>query len=216
MKKWKLLCVLAICAALITALSACGGNPPAQESGAGKDEDVPGTASTSEPAPASGGEEKEENEETGDKEDGSGADVPEDGGAAPASEQPPAEAPSEDQPEASGDGGNAGQSAPVSAVNKPEETETASPPAETAAVPAEQEETVPAEESQPVQDPKAVAQGLVGHSVSELYAAIGQPLSSGYAPSCLVEGGEDGELAYNGFVVYTTREGSSETVYAVM
>lgn len=67
----------------------------------------------------------------------------------------------------------------------------------------------------PAADPKTVAQGLVGRPVSELYAAIGRPTASDYSPSCLVDG-EDGELYYNGFTVYTTKEGNSETVYAVM
>ena len=56
---------------------------------------------------------------------------------------------------------------------------------------------------------------MVGRPVSELYAAIGRPLSSDYAPSCLDLDGEDGELTYNGFVVYTTRGADYETVYAV-
>jgi len=61
---------------------------------------------------------------------------------------------------------------------------------------------------------KALAQGCVGKNVSELYALIGQPKSSDYAPSCLVDG-EDGMLYYDGFVVYTTRENGVETVYYV-
>ena len=55
----------------------------------------------------------------------------------------------------------------------------------------------------------------MGRPVSELYAAIGKPISADYAPSCLIDG-DDGELVYDGFVVYTEREGDSETVYAVM
>lgn len=66
----------------------------------------------------------------------------------------------------------------------------------------------------PATDKKALAQSCVGKNVSELYALIGQPSSSDYAPSCLVDG-EDGMLYYDGFVVYTTREGDVETVYYV-
>ena len=62
---------------------------------------------------------------------------------------------------------------------------------------------------------QAIAQGLVGRPVSELYATIGKPLSADYAPSCLIDG-DDGELAYDGFVVYTERGADYETVYAVM
>lgn len=65
------------------------------------------------------------------------------------------------------------------------------------------------------EDLKAIAEGLVGRPVSELYAAIGSPISSSYAPSCLVVDGEDGELIYDGFVVYTEKGPDYETVYAV-
>ena len=52
--------------------------------------------------------------------------------------------------------------------------------------------------------------------VSELIAAIGEPQSSDYAPSCLNPGqGEDGMLYYDGFVVYTYKEGDTETVQDV-
>jgi hypothetical protein len=44
--------------------------------------------------------------------------------------------------------------------------------------------------------------------------AIGQPKSKDYASSCLGPG-EDGEWSYDGFVVYTYREGNSETVVAI-
>lgn len=64
-------------------------------------------------------------------------------------------------------------------------------------------------------DLKALAESCIDKNVSELYALIGQPNSSDYAPSCLVQGGEDGMLYYDGFVVYTTREGDVETVYYV-
>ena len=50
--------------------------------------------------------------------------------------------------------------------------------------------------------------------LDELYAAIGKPLSSDYAPSCLIDG-DDGELIYDGFTVYTERDATSETVYEV-
>lgn len=56
---------------------------------------------------------------------------------------------------------------------------------------------------------------FIGQSVSSLYAAIGRPNGSSYAPSCMGEG-EDGELFYNGFTVYTYREGNTETVVDVI
>lgn len=55
-----------------------------------------------------------------------------------------------------------------------------------------------------------------GRPVEELYAAVGQPLSDPtYGPSCLVEGGEDGMLLYDGFYVWTVRTADGETVHEV-
>ena len=62
-------------------------------------------------------------------------------------------------------------------------------------------------------DLKALAESCIDKSVDELYELIGQPESSDYAPSCLNPGaGEDGNLYYDGFTVYTYREGDQETV----
>ena len=57
----------------------------------------------------------------------------------------------------------------------------------------------------------ATAKEFIEKPVSELIAAIGEPLASDYAPSCLGSG-EDGELQYDGFTVYTYKEGDTETV----
>lgn len=65
-----------------------------------------------------------------------------------------------------------------------------------------------------IQENKALAESCIDKSVLELYELIGKPDSSEYAPSCLVNG-EDGVLYYDGFVVYTTREGDVENVYYV-
>ena len=55
-----------------------------------------------------------------------------------------------------------------------------------------------------------------GRPVEELYAAVGEPLSEPtYGPSCLVEGGEDGMLLYDGFYVWTVRTAEGETVHEV-
>ena len=60
----------------------------------------------------------------------------------------------------------------------------------------------------------AKAQTLIGQPVSALYAAIGYPNGSSYASSC--DGpGDDGELYYDGFTVYTYRENGSEKITAV-
>lgn len=77
------------------------------------------------------------------------------------------------------------------------------------------ETTAETEAVEPTADLKALAESCIDKNVSELYALIGEPNSSDYAPSCLVQGGEDGMLYYDGFVVYTTREGDVETVYYV-
>lgn len=67
----------------------------------------------------------------------------------------------------------------------------------------------PAEE-----DPVEIVRGYIDQPIEDLYAVIGQPESSDYAPSCMGEG-EDGMLFYDGFIVYTYREGETETVYDV-
>lgn len=63
---------------------------------------------------------------------------------------------------------------------------------------------------------KALAESCINKSVQDLYAKIGQPKSSDYAPSCNGgEGAEDGNLYYDGFIVYTLKEGNKETVVFV-
>lgn len=61
-------------------------------------------------------------------------------------------------------------------------------------------------------DAFALAESCIGKSVDELIALIGEPESSDYAPSCLVEGAEDGNWYYDGFTVYTLRTADGETV----
>ena len=104
----------------------------------------------------------------------------------------------------------------------PEEEEelqiTAKPKAEETTAEVEEttgtiEETTAAVED--TENEKKLAQSCIDKDISELYALIGEPKSSDYAPSCLVEGGEDGVLYYDGFVVDTTRSNGVETVYYV-
>lgn len=71
--------------------------------------------------------------------------------------------------------------------------------------------TEPAEQANNL---KALAENCIDKPVAELYALIGQPNSSDYAPSCMGDG-EDGNLYYDGFIVYTYREGDTESVYFV-
>lgn len=88
-------------------------------------------------------------------------------------------------------------------------------PAPTEPDPTEPEATEPPE-TQPTEPDLSdfeLAQSCIDLSVEELYALIGEPESSDYAPSCLnPDVGEDGNLYYDGFIVYTYREGDVETV----
>lgn len=60
------------------------------------------------------------------------------------------------------------------------------------------------------------AQGLIGSPLSSLVEAVGEPKNESYASSCLGDG-EDGELSYDGFTVYTYRApDGTETVYDVL
>lgn len=72
-------------------------------------------------------------------------------------------------------------------------------------------ETKPAEPAKPT---ASQASGYVGSSASALESALGAPTSKSYSPSCMGEG-EDGIWTYDGFTVYTYKEGGSETVEAV-
>ncbi len=59
------------------------------------------------------------------------------------------------------------------------------------------------------------AKEYIDRPLAELTEAVGEPLSSSYAPSCLGPG-RDGELRYEGFTVYTYDNGTSETVLDVI
>ena len=72
----------------------------------------------------------------------------------------------------------------------------------------------PTQATQEPDNRKALAQSCIDKPVAELYALIGQPNSSDYAPSCMGDG-EDGNLYYDGFIVYTYREGDTESVHFV-
>lgn len=207
MKKKSFVCLLVI--ALLCALCACGGPAPQTEE-AGELENSAQTETGQMPkslvSPEDGGEDSENS-----------------GGEAPGAGEEPSNTPEEeisDTPPVQAETSPAeSQTAPAA---KPEQTQPAlqEPPPAPAEKPAAPEpESTPEPDPEPAPapaDPKTVAQGLVGHPVSELYAAIGRPISSDYAPSCLVENGEDGELVYEGFVVYTEKGPDFETVYAVM
>ena len=93
------------------------------------------------------------------------------------------------------------------ATSTPEPT---NPPADPTDPPAESNDGASTTE-----DAREVAMSLIDHDVQELYDAIGEPISSDYAPGCLEPNSEDGELVYDGFVVYTVRTAEREYVYDV-
>lgn len=62
---------------------------------------------------------------------------------------------------------------------------------------------------------RALAETFIEKDVSGLIEAIGEPSATDYASSCLGPG-EDGELTYGGFTVYTYKEGDSEIVKEVV
>ena len=75
------------------------------------------------------------------------------------------------------------------------------------------------ESAEPVSDEAAAAREAVqkalklkNRPVSELYDAIGEPISEDSAPSCAGPG-EDVNLYYDGFTVYTYKEGNEQVVY---
>ena len=132
-----------------------------------------------------------------------------------------------------------GSTAPAVA---PAPTETAAPAESAAPVETEAPAETPAPSAEPEPEPSAepvatlpdaglvrdkgedsntdelyeIAQSYMEKPVSELIDAIGEPISSAYAGfSCLIPGGDDGELYYDGFVVSTVKSGDSETVINV-
>ena len=60
----------------------------------------------------------------------------------------------------------------------------------------------------------ALATEYIGKPVDDLIAVIGEPEDRDYAPSCMGDG-EDGNLYYDGFTVYTYRENGVETIRIV-
>ena len=100
--------------------------------------------------------------------------------------------------------------APTTEATAPATEEAATvPPTEE-----EQPETTQPEETVSAEDMVELVRQYIDQPIEELYAVIGEPLSTDYAASCLGSG-EDGLLIYEGFVVYTYREGDSEVVYDV-
>ena len=106
---------------------------------------------------------------------------------------------------------SAGTSKPSASTSKPAASAPASKPAQSKPAASAPAETKPAVA---LKRTASQASGYVGSSASALESALGAPTSKSYSPSCMGEG-EDGIWTYDGFTVYTYKEGGSETVEAV-
>lgn len=118
---------------------------------------------------------------------------------APEPEQPTVETPVEPEP------------TPEEPAEEPAPEE---PPVEEE--PADDPAEPPVEEEKETNPLFEQALALIDCSVEELYDTVGMPVDYMYADSCLGEG-EDGELYYDGFTVYTYRDlEDNEHIYDVM
>ena len=103
-----------------------------------------------------------------------------------------------------------------SSKEKPADMESVLPGAESGVEDENEVQNSSEEEAAPeVNEDKALAESMIGEEVSKLIEAIGEPDSADYASSCLGPG-EDGELQYDGFTVYTYKEGDSEVIQNVL
>lgn len=99
---------------------------------------------------------------------------------------------------------------------KPSDMESVLPGAESSVEDENEVQNSSEEEAAPeANEDKALAESMIGEEVSKLIEAIGEPESADYASSCLGPG-EDGELQYDGFTVYTYKEGDSEVIQNVL
>ena len=96
----------------------------------------------------------------------------------------------------------------------PAEAPAPSQPAETAVPSA----SLPDAGLEPAGEPTPfeIAQEYIDRPLEELIDAIGEPLSSAYGPSCLIQGAQDGQLQYDGFWIYSVKDGEMETVKDVL
>ena len=208
MKKLRIVILTAI---LILALCACGSEADTAESAVEEDGPSAIMAETDddsageEVSEAGGTDAAEEADASGDTEETTDGDTEEDSSEDSGSEEDA----SEDE-EAKDDAAETASQAESQTSVTADTVSTGA--ATTESVTSESAETDGTEESSlSSEELKSIAEGYIDEPVSSLYAAIGEPDSSDYAPSCLGDG-EDGELFYDGFTVYTYREGDEETV----
>ncbi len=194
----KKLLTLVMTLALLLSLAACGGSNDAPPENPDTQVSDPGPSQPEDQTPQQQEDPAQDDEpqSSGQPEDGAGSGAPE--GDPEDGQQP------EDDPTKETQSESQTNDAPAPG-SQPEQTPE--PPADP--------DPEPADDPEPAADPKTVAEGLIGRPVSELYAAIGEPLSAEYSPSCLDLDTDDGELTYDGFVVYTEGAPDNETVYDV-
>ena len=107
-------------------------------------------------------------------------------------------------------------SAPAAPAAPTAEPAPTAAPTEAPAVEAPVEEPPAEPEADPVEEIKALVLSMKGEPIEDLIAIIGEPNSSDYGSSCLIQGGKDGMLFYDGFTVYTlVQPDGTETVYDV-
>lgn len=114
----------------------------------------------------------------------------------------------------------AAQEQPPETVKTPADTTAAPETKAPATEPPRQETEAPTQaETEPVATEEeskalALAKTCIDKPVEELYALIGEPESTDYAPGCM--GHEmEGNLYYDGFIVYTYVDSGEEIVYYV-
>ncbi len=114
-----------------------------------------------------------------------------------------------------------GGAAPAPAKEEaPQQATQAETPAEPAAEPEAPaaEPEAPAEESpeeEPLSKEEIIARviEMKGRPVEDLIDWLGEPERREYSSSCLIDGGQDGQLYYDGFTVYTlVQPDGTETV----
>ena len=98
----------------------------------------------------------------------------------------------------------------------PAATEAPAAPVQEATPEPAPETEAPVETAPSVEEIKAKILEMQGEDVQALIDWLGEPLSRDYASSCLITGGQDGELVYDGFTVYTLVDADgNETIYDV-
>ena len=102
-------------------------------------------------------------------------------------------------------------SAPAKESEKPANMQSSLPGTSSAAEEPEESAEPAAEGDSAAEEAVLAARKLKDRPVSELFAVIGEPVSEDAAPSCMGPG-EDVNLSYDGFTVYTYKDGDSQIV----